>query len=162
MARVFVSVGSNIDREHNIRSALDAMEAAFGELELSTVYETVAVGFEGDNFFNLVVAFDTGLALEQVTTALREIEQAHRRERGSKRFAPRTLDLDLLLFDDVVADEPELPRGEIVKYAFVLKPLAELAPTLRHPTLGTPYAELWQRFDPGEQRLWPVDFRRSP
>ena len=160
MARVFVSVGSNIDRERNIRSSLDAMEAAFGELAISTVYETVAVGFEGDNFFNVVVAFDTDLPLERVAAGLREIELAHRRERGSKRFAPRTLDLDLLLFDAVVTDEPELPRGEIVKYAFVLKPLAELAPTLRHPTLGTPYAELWKAFDAGEQRLWPVEFTR--
>ena len=160
MARVFVSVGSNIEREHNIRSSLDAMEAAFGELAISTIYESVAVGFEGENFYNLVVAFDSHRPLAEVAATLRRIELEHKRERESRKFAPRTLDLDLLLYDEVVTDEPELPRGEITEYAFVLKPLAELAPELRHPVLGTPYRELWEGFDAGDQKMWPVEFRR--
>ena len=160
MPRVFVSVGSNIERDRNIRSSLDAMEAAFGELEISTIYESVAVGFEGADFYNLVVAFDTELTLADLSAALRRIELEHKRERESKRFAPRTLDLDLLLFDEVVSEDPELPRGEITEYAFVLKPLAELAPNGRHPTLGTSYEELWEAFDSGDQKMWPVAFQR--
>ena len=161
MPRVFVSVGSNIERDHNIRSSLDALEARFGELAVSTIYESVAVGFEGENFYNLVVAFDTDEPVAVVSKALRETELAHRRERQSKRFAPRTLDLDLLLYGDLIADEPELPRGEILTYAFVLLPLSELAPDLIHPTEGRSYGELWEGFDGGDQELWAVDFRRS-
>ena len=158
MARVYVSIGSNIEREQNIRAGLTDLERRFGALTLSTVYESEAVGFSGDNFYNLVAAFDTELTPQQVAAELRAIEEDHGRVRNGPRFSSRTLDIDLLLYDAVVLQEGklELPRDEITKNAFVLLPLAELAPDLEHPVLHQRYAELWASFDQASQPLWPV------
>lgn len=159
MARVFVSIGSNIERERNIRGALDSLQAHFGELVVSRVYETRAIGFEGENFFNLVAAFETGQSPAEVSHTLHAIEDEHGRQRNGPRFAPRTLDIDLLLYDDLVQDEAgvTLPREEITRYAFVLKPLAEIAGERRHPVTGKTYADLWDAFSDHDQALWPVE-----
>lgn len=158
MARVYVSIGSNIDRARNIRSALAALAARFANLAQSQVYEGAAVGFTGDPFFNLVVAFDASEAPREIVDLLHGIEDRHGRVRGGEKFAPRTLDLDLLLYDDLQLQDGKLvlPRDEITRYAFVLRPLAEIAPHRRHPVIGKTYAELWQEFDASEQALWPV------
>ena len=160
MARVYVSIGSNIDRDANIRGGVADLQACFGELDLSLVYESESVGFDGDNFFNLVAAFDTDRDVLEVAGVLREIENDHGRTREGPRFSSRTLDIDMLLYDDVVMKEGklELPRGEITRNAFVLWPLAEIAPDLKHPVLHKTYAELWAAFDKGKQPLWPVEF----
>ena len=160
MARVYVSIGSNIEREHNVRSGVRALEQRYGPLRLSPVYACPAVGFEGDEFFNLVASFETDESAQAVDEALHAIEYQHGRVRGAQRFAPRTLDLDILTYDDLILHEGRLrlPRGEITRYAFVLKPLADLAPDARHPELGTRYAELWAEFDAREQPLAVVDF----
>lgn len=160
MPRVFLSLGSNIDREHNIRSAVLALHERFGPLQLSSVYESESVGFAGDAFYNLVVAFDSDEDVHAINRALDAIEDSHGRDRSGPRFSSRTLDIDLLLYDDLVIDEQglRLPRDEITKNAFVLQPLAELAPDLRHPVNGHSYAELWAGFDASAQKLWPVDF----
>lgn len=149
MPRVYVSIGSNIEREKNIRGAVHALRNRFGTLLISSVYETTAVGFEGDPFYNLVLAFDTDLSPRAVADALREIETAHGRTRGEAHFAARTLDLDFLLYGDAVVREEtlSLPRAEILKYAFVLGPLAEIAPDLRHPVSGETYARAWERLE---------------
>ncbi len=148
MARVYVSIGSNIDKEANIRSALAALRQKFGKLLLSSVYQSQAVGFEGDDFHNLVVGFDTHTTPAQIAQSLRGIEDEHRRDRATQRFGPRTLDLDLLLYDDLIVDQNglQLPRDEITQYAFVLCPLAEIAGELRHPRMGKPLRELWEDF----------------
>ena len=148
MPHVWVSIGSNVDRERNIRAALCDLGASFGELVVSPVYETQAVGFEGDAFFNLVVGFDTPLAPRDLHAKLREIEARHGRERGGAKFSSRTLDLDLLTYGDVVTDDAgkALPRDEILRYAFVLAPLADVAGAELHPVLGETYRDLWQRF----------------
>lgn len=158
MARVYISVGSNIDRERHVAAALAELRAEFGEIECSTVYESEAVGFDGDNFYNLVVAFATDRGVQAVAAALRGIEDRHGRDRSGPRFSSRTLDLDLLLYDDLVTGEAglELPRREILKNAFVLLPLAELAPDTPHPTEGRTFGELWAGFDRTKQALWPV------
>ncbi|MBI3897599.1 MAG: 2-amino-4-hydroxy-6-hydroxymethyldihydropteridine diphosphokinase [Gammaproteobacteria bacterium] len=150
MPRVYVSIGSNVDREKNIRGAIRALRAQFGDVALSPVYETPAEGFTGDNFYNLVAAFDSGLSVEQLRDALSTIEAAHGRHRGDERYAPRTLDIDLLLYGDLIRHEHRLdiPRREITQYSYILGPLAELAPALRHPETGERFADLWQRYDP--------------
>ncbi|MCW9089207.1 MAG: 2-amino-4-hydroxy-6-hydroxymethyldihydropteridine diphosphokinase [Gammaproteobacteria bacterium] len=160
MAKVYVSIGSNIDRDANIRGGVVDLQKWFGELALSRVYESEAVGFDGDNFFNLVAAFDTDEDVLTVAKILRDIENDHGRTREGPRFSSRTLDIDLLLFDDLVIQQGklELPREEITKNAFVLWPLAEIAPQLKHPVLHKNYAELWAAFDKNKQPLWPVEF----
>jgi 2-amino-4-hydroxy-6-hydroxymethyldihydropteridine diphosphokinase len=160
MARVYVSIGSNIEREANIRGGVADLQERFGELTLSSVYESEAVGFDGDNFYNLVAAFDTGLDVLEVAWALREIEDAHGRTREGPRFSSRTLDIDMLLYDELLLQQGklELPREEITKNAFVLWPLAEIAPDLEHPVLHKTYTELWAAFDKERQPLWPVEF----
>lgn len=159
MPQVFVSIGSNIERERNIRTALAALQARFGPLAQSPVYESAPVGFAGENFFNLVVAFATAAPVDEVAAALREIEAACGRERSDRRFGPRTLDLDLLLYGELVrhAGGIDVPRPEIARYAFVLRPLAELAPELRHPETGSTFREMWARFDRAGENLRPVD-----
>jgi 2-amino-4-hydroxy-6-hydroxymethyldihydropteridine diphosphokinase len=146
MPRVFVSIGSNVDREENIRGAVESLTRRFGPLNLSTVYETKSVGFEGEDFFNLVVGFDSSESIEAIRTELHRIEDMHGRKReGVSRFSARTLDLDLILYGDVVDPAVNLPHPDILRYAFVLGPLAELAPNLAHPVKGVPYHTLWQQ-----------------
>lgn len=160
MARIYISIGSNIEREQHIRAALVELRAQFSNVCCSPVYESEPVGFHGGNFFNAVVACDTEKLVHDVARCLAEIEARNGRVRASERFMDRTLDLDLLLYDDLVVQERDikLPRAEILKNAFVLRPLAEIAPNARHPVVEKTYAELWHDFPRAEQRLWPVEF----
>ncbi|WP_299178332.1 2-amino-4-hydroxy-6-hydroxymethyldihydropteridine diphosphokinase [uncultured Neptuniibacter sp.] len=160
MARVFVSIGSNCDRERYIRNALDALSANFGFLVLSTVYESQAVGFEGDNFYNLVAAFDTDISLDRLSPCLKAIEDENGRCRQGPKFSGRTLDIDILTYDDLVGTfyGVQLPRDEIGKNAFVLQPLAEIAPQDLHPESGCSYAAMWAEYDKSSQQLWPIEF----
>lgn len=161
MTRVYLSFGSNIDREHNIRSGLDALARHFPQLILSPVYESAAVGFDGEAFLNLVVAVDTDLSVGELSALLRAIEADHGRTRGEKKFASRTLDIDILTHGDAIGviDGVELPRDEILKHAFVLKPLADIAAAEKHPLLQKSYADLLAARDFSSQSLWQVPFR---
>ena len=154
---VYVSAGSNIDPERHLRDACLGLAEKFGPLSLSSVYRTRAVGFDGDDFLNLVVSFSTALDVHAVKAELDETEARAGRERSEQSFAPRTLDLDLLLYGSQVIDESgvRVPRADILKYAFVLAPIAELAPDLRHPVEGRTMRELWSAFgdDEGIRRL---------
>ena len=145
MVRAWVSIGSNISPQANVRDAVAALRRRFGVLAVSTVFRTEAVGFDGQPFLNLVVGFDTDEPPEQVFDALRAIEDAQGRTRTGAKFGARTLDLDLLLYGDrrtEVRGRP-LPHPDILDYPFVLGPLAELVPEQRHPVDGRRYAELW-------------------
>jgi 2-amino-4-hydroxy-6-hydroxymethyldihydropteridine diphosphokinase len=156
---IYISVGSNIQRDKHVRAGLQAMFLAFGELRLSSVYESEAVGFSGSHFYNLVVQANTTQTVQQVCARLKSIEEENHRVRGDKKFAPRTLDLDLLLYDDLVDNElVELPRTEILFNAFVLQPLAEIAATEIHPLAGRTYQSLWDDYDKSKQKLWPIEF----
>lgn len=159
MPRVYVSIGSNIARERNIRAAVAALREQFTALALSPVYRTPAEGFVGDDFYNLVAAFDTDLPLEALAERLAAIEAAQGRKRNGPRFGPRTLDIDVLLYGDLVRHDArfDIPRDDIALYAHVLGPLAELAPDLAHPETGERFGELWRRF-PGNKALRRVPF----
>lgn len=159
MATVYVSVGSNVEPEQHIHNGLDILRQHYGELRLSPVYRTTAVGFEGDDFLNLALSFETSEPVEAVAETLDEIENQCGRIRGEARFGPRTLDLDLLLYDDLELDKPglKLPRDEILTYAFVLRPLADLIPDALHPVEGRSYAMLWADLADATDELVPVE-----
>ena len=160
MPRVYVGIGSNIDRENNIRGAVHELTARYGPLILSPVYESRAVGFAAENFYNLVAGFDTGEPIEDIKETLARIESQYGRARGENRFSARTLDLDLLLYGDTVRhdDRVDLPHPDIRRYAFVLRPLADIAPDGRHPETGLVYVKMWEQFDKNKQELTAVDF----
>ena len=135
MATVYVGLGSNIDPEANLHVGVRELRARYGELQLSAVYRSRAVGFEGEDFLNLVASFETE---SSPGTVCKEIELIHTlagRDRNDGKWASRSLDIDLLLYDDLVVDEKpvRIPRNDVLKYSFVLRPLAELAPDFRHP-----------------------------
>jgi 2-amino-4-hydroxy-6-hydroxymethyldihydropteridine diphosphokinase len=156
-------VGSNIEREKHTKAGLDALFQAFGELLLSSVYESESVGFAGDNFYNLVVKASTPMSILEVCQVLKKIEQDNHRQRAEKKFAPRTLDLDLLLYAQQQMTAPvELPRPEILYNAFVLRPLAEIAGASLHPVTQESFQQLWQNYDTSQQNLWTVEFTWSP
>jgi 2-amino-4-hydroxy-6-hydroxymethyldihydropteridine diphosphokinase len=154
---VYVSAGSNIRPEENLQLACRELQADFGELSLSSVYRNPAVGFAGDDFLNMVIAFRTSAEPEQVLARMEEVHTLARRERQANPFSPRTLDLDVLLYGDLVEQQLKLPHADIEKYGFVLGPLAELAPQLRHPVSGKTMAELWQAFDHSGAELTRVE-----
>ncbi len=160
MPRVYVGIGSNIDKEENIRGAVRELTAHYGPLTLSPVYESEALGFEGENFYNLVAGFDTSRSTQEIKKLLSQIESRFGRLRQNKRFSSRTLDLDLLLYGDMVRhdDMANLPHPDIQRYAFVLRPLADIAPDLRHPETGLTCTRMWQQFDRGKQEMWKTDF----
>lgn len=154
---VFVGVGSNIEPRVHIPKGLTLLAERFGALQVSQAYRCPAVGFDGAAFINLVVAFNVTEPPLAVLHGLRDIEQRCGRDRNEKKQS-RTLDLDLLLHDNQVVERDglHLPRSDILRYAFVLKPLAMMIPDQTHPVVGRSYAELWADFDARDQPLTPV------
>jgi 2-amino-4-hydroxy-6-hydroxymethyldihydropteridine diphosphokinase len=146
VTRVYVAAGSNIDPLANLRRALDVLQQHFAPLTVSRAYANPAVGFEGDDFVNLVVGFDTEQSLNDVIERLHEAETACGRARLAPKWAPRSMDLDILLFGDaiVLSADLRLPRPDLVRRPYMLGPAAEIAPELVHPTEGRTLAELWQ------------------
>ncbi len=147
MPRVLIGLGSNQERERHLSAALQGLLRLFPDLTISSVYETDAVGFQGDPFFNLVGMFSTELSLSVLLDKIRALEEECGRVRSEKRFGPRSLDIDILTFGDEICDgEPvEIPRSDITTAAYVLIPLVELVPNTLHPLLGTSYAQLLER-----------------
>ena len=158
MAQVFIGMGSSINKLESIHSGIAALQAEFGQLRISTLYESEAVGFAGENFYNLVVELNTDLTAEALISRLKAIEIEHGRAENTIKFAPRTLDLDLLLYEQQVDQKINLPRAEITENAFVLKPLAELAPRLKHPVLQKTYQTLWENYPQEKQKLWKIEY----
>jgi len=155
MATVYVGLGSNIDPEHNLHLGIRELRDRFGELQLSAVYRSVAVGFEGDDFLNLVAGFESD---EPPVVICEHIELIHNlvgRDRDSGKWESRQLDIDLLLYNDLVMDEQpvRVPREDVLKYSFVLRPMAEIAPDRVHPVTGKTMLEHWQEFDAASQPL---------
>lgn len=159
MVTLYISVGSNIDPETHLRRGVQQLRQVFGEVQCSPVYRSAAIGFTGDDFLNLVVRAQTSQSIAEVHDCLHGIENANGRQRDSEKFDSRTLDLDLLLFDDVVSDAEgiQLPRDEITEHACVLKPLVDLAPALLHPVQQKSMLQLWQGFPQASQPLQKMD-----
>ncbi len=167
MPRVHIGIGSNQQRQYHIGIAVHKLADVFPDLVLSSVYETVAVGFEGDPFFNLVGRFSTTLSLGPLLDKVRAIEEECGRVRGEKRYGPRSLDIDVLTYGDEICEgEPvEIPRSDIVTDAYVLIPLAELSPHSQHPVLGESYATLLNRLrldSSGVKRIQFDPFSQTP
>ena len=158
MALVYLGLGSNIDPEDNLRLGVQELRRHYGELKLSNTYESAALGFDGPDFLNLVAVLESD---EQPAVMHEQIEIIHAmagRRRSEDRLSSRPLDIDLLMYDDLVLDQPplRLPRSDILKYSFVLRPFAELAPDLVHPLSGQTLGEHWQAFKAESHPLTPV------
>lgn len=158
MSTAYLGLGSNVNALANIRSCIQALQQDFRNVQLSPVYRCKAVGFDGDDFINLVARVETDLQPLELKRYLSELENRHGRSRGVPRFSDRTLDIDILLYDDIYLMTPclEIPRDEILTAAHVLKPLADLAPGLLHPAERVTIAELWSQFPGREVFLEPV------
>ncbi|MES3007067.1 MAG: 2-amino-4-hydroxy-6-hydroxymethyldihydropteridine diphosphokinase [Pseudomonadota bacterium] len=160
MTRVALSLGSNSDPEHHLIAGLNALQAKFGVLQVSSVFESKPVGFSGANFLNLAVVIDTSDTLEELARYLKWLEDQHGRIRSEPRFSGRTLDIDILTFGDLCGVHAGimLPREEVVENAHVLCPLAQLCGNCLHAPSGRTYAQLWDAYDTSRQQLWPVNF----
>lgn len=158
MARAYLSLGSNLEPQRYLRAALEALRQRFGELAVSPAYRSKSVGFDGPDFVNLAVGLDTDLSPEALNAWLHALEDLHGRRRDVPRYSDRTLDIDIVLYDDLVRQGEghlEIPRKEL-KHAFVLRPIADIAPDLRHPLDGRTMAELWAAFPAEREPLAPV------
>lgn len=139
MASVYLSLGSNIERETNLCACMKTLRTDFPDIVFSPVYETPAVGFDGEPFFNLVAKLETEVSIEELQRYLRRLEARHGRQRTGEKYNSRTLDVDLLLYGDTnLQPAQNLPHNDILKYPFVLFPLLDIAPTLEHPALRCP------------------------
>lgn len=158
-ASVYVSLGSNIDPHRHITEAIGAMRRTFGDMRLSPVYRSAAVGFDGDDFLNLVAGFETAEPVEKIVGELHRIEDDLGRDRSQPRFSSRAIDLDILLYDFLVVNRPgiRIPRQEILRSAHVLKPLQDLIADTLHPLTGQSYGELWRDLAPRAPRLEVVE-----
>jgi 2-amino-4-hydroxy-6-hydroxymethyldihydropteridine diphosphokinase len=147
--RVFLGLGSNVDAETNLRLAVRELRERFGSLQLSRVCRSAAFGFDGEDFLNLVAACDTDLTPTEIVRQIEEIHALAGRVRGPDRYTSRPLDVDLLMYGDLVDPDPalRLPRNDVLRHSFVLGPLAEIAPDVVHPITGMRIDEHWQQFD---------------
>lgn len=145
MSRAYLSLGSNVDANAHLRAAVEALRERFGTVLLSHVYRTRAVGFDGPDFHNAAAVVDSDLDAHALNAWLHALEDAHGRDRSGPRYGDRTLDIDIVLFDDLAlegAGNLRIPRPEL-KHAFVLRPLAEIAPDAVVPGDGRTLAQLW-------------------
>ena len=153
----YLGVGSNVDAEANLRAGMTALRARFAPVRLSRVYQNPAIGFPGADFYNLAAIIRTDLDVWSLLPELRRIEEQCGRDRMAPKCSDRTLDIDLLMYDDITCNEPGLclPRPDICRYAFVLGPLAEVAGEKIHRATGKTIGQLWQEFA-SDHRLQPV------
>ena len=160
MSTVYLGIGSNVSVKQNISAGIAGLRSEFGAVELSPFYRSVAVGFQGNDFINLAARVNTGMQPLELKEFLNRLEDHHGRRRNLPKFSDRTLDIDILLYDDLYLHCPTLiiPRPEILAYAHVLQPLADLAPTLVHPVAQLTMADLWADFSGDRSSLAAVDF----
>jgi 2-amino-4-hydroxy-6-hydroxymethyldihydropteridine diphosphokinase len=158
VARVYLSLGSNVEPERHLSAALAELRERFGKLAVSPAYRSAPVGFEGAAFVNLAVGLDTRLSPAALNDWLHALEDRQGRRRDVPRYSDRTLDIDIVFYGDLVLDGPghlQIPRNEL-QHAFVLRPIADIAPNFRHPVSGVSMADLWAAFPAGAEPLQPV------
>lgn len=158
MTMAYVSGGSNLDAEQNLLRAAHELKAACPGARFSRVYRNDAIGFDGPEFLNFVAELPFAGEPGALKAELERIEGLCGRPRYAPKWAPRTMDLDILLFGDRVLELPGLvlPRPQLTGWAFMLGPLAELAPDLLHPTVHRSIGALWREFDQAVHPLQPV------
>lgn len=159
MAVVYLGLGSNELPEKNLRIALRELGKRYGNVALSPVYRSAALGFDGDDFLNLVVRIESDQTPAEICDEIELIHNVAGRVRGSDKWESRPLDIDLLLYNDLIDEQrpARVPRADILQYSFVLRPMADLAPTLVHPLSGRTMLEHWQDFDATAHPLERVD-----
>ena len=152
---VFLSIGSNIDPEKNLQFACRELKKTFDNIQASSVYRNKAIGFKGNDFLNMVVKVKSTYSPNEILDCLRGLEVTTGRDIGTGAFDSRTLDVDMILFGDLVhPDKPfKIPRSDIELYSFVLCPLAEIEPDGIHPVIGKTFKNLWEDFDQEEHLL---------
>jgi len=155
MSNVYLGLGSNIRPEENLSLGVRELRRHYGDMDVSSVYRGAAIGFEGDDFLNLVVRISSEETPVEICHEIERLHDLSGRDRGKDKWSSRPLDVDLLLYDDQVIDERpvRVPRSDILEYSFVLRPLAELAPDLVHPVTGKTMLTHWQEFDAKSQPL---------
>ncbi|WPE16303.1 2-amino-4-hydroxy-6-hydroxymethyldihydropteridine diphosphokinase [Candidatus Thioglobus autotrophicus] len=151
MAKIHINIGSNQNREANIAGAMDYLRLNFTIIKISDIFESPAEGFDGDDFYNVGVNASTQLSVEDVNAVLKNIEKTFGRDRTQPKFSSRLIDLDLVTYDDAVDADANLPRDDILKYSFVLAPLAQLSGGEIHPLTNQTYQQLWQSFQTDNQ-----------
>jgi 2-amino-4-hydroxy-6-hydroxymethyldihydropteridine diphosphokinase len=155
MPKIYLGLGSNVEPETYLQIGILELGKQYGVLEISNIYRSKSVGFAGDDFLNLVLGFESEASAAEIHQVIEGIHKIAGRERGESKYSPRTLDIDLLLYGDQIIDVAPIhvPRDDILKYSFVLRPLAEIAPDLKHPETGKAIAEHWAQFDKESQPL---------
>jgi 2-amino-4-hydroxy-6-hydroxymethyldihydropteridine diphosphokinase len=159
VAVVYLGLGSNIDAGKNLRLALAELRRLFGKVTVSPVYSSKALGFDGPDFLNLVVAVEAEMSPLEITEHIERIHALAGRRRGPDKYSSRPLDIDLLLYGNSVDPEPplRLPRRDVLEHSFVLRPLADVAPDVVHPVTGKTIGDHWREFDRESHALTPVD-----
>jgi 2-amino-4-hydroxy-6-hydroxymethyldihydropteridine diphosphokinase len=159
MSQVFVALGSNIEPAVRMPQAARLLRRRFEDVRFSNCYCNPAYGFEGPDFVNAVAGFSTVLPIGSLLSAMREIELQCGRAASAPKWAPRPMDLDLLLYGDVVGSGPgyTLPRPDLRKRVYMLGPLAQLAPDVAYPPSGPTIGELWQQYPRTEHTLVPTE-----
>ena len=158
MAIVYLGLGSNIDPEENLRIGVRELRHRYGDVLLSDIYQSAAVGFDGADFLNLVARLESGDTAAGIHEQIEVIHELAGRQPGKEKYSSRPLDIDLLMFDDLVVDDGplRLPRPDILEYSFVLRPISEIAPDLIHPETGQTLADHWRAYDESRHPLTPV------
>jgi 2-amino-4-hydroxy-6-hydroxymethyldihydropteridine diphosphokinase len=155
MARVYLSLGANLEPRRHLAAAVEALRQRFGQITVSPAYRSQSVGFDGADFVNMAVGLDTDLSPETLNDWLHALEDRQGRRRDVPRYSDRTLDIDIVFYDALVIDGPghlQIPRNEL-QHAFVLRPIADIAPAFRHPVSGLSMAELWAAFPAQDEPL---------